>query len=425
MDHLCELPNDAACRKALDTLPPTLNATYERILQRVNASTIWVRQLVQRSLRWLVCAAIPLKSVALCEATSIDPGRKDLDRSAVSEEDEILRWCSSLVRKSVSGDRLELAHFTVMKYLTMDIDSLNPEYGLYHFDPESDDAELAETCLTYLSFDDFAIGTIVCPDTLNQRWEAFGFREHAVKFWMKYARKHLTKPNVLALTKQLLHPSKPLNFMSWAQEFLMAVSEFENPDLTKVSPLHFAAALALPEICVWLLENGCNVDQRSAVGTPLECALLGEAALSGVDDCAVPIETPPAELGGPRMSTVYVIMNNGADVQYGYLRSSPVYIAIAMSDMASCIELLHKGATIDEEAVDWLLEFKCRSLSRGILENIDMSKIRHNDHATLLKAASISEDFIADTTLGGPTHELQDHSTADTVFPEAIEAAAI
>lgn len=424
MDYLCELPNDAARGRALDTLPPTLNATYERILQRVNTSNKQVRQLVQRSLRWLVCTKIPIKGRALCEATSVYPGNTNLDRSAVPEEDDILRWCSSLVRKSVSGDWLELAHFTVKEYLIMNIDTSNPAYDLYHFDPESDDAELAETCLTYLSFRDFAIGETICQDTLYQRWKAFAFREHAVKFWMKYAREHLKKPNISALTRQLLHPSKPFIFISWAQDFLMAVFDFTNPDLTKVSPLHFAAALALPEICIWLLENGCNVDQRSAVGTPLECALAGKAALSGVENCAIPIETLPAELGGQRRSTVNIMIDNGADVQYGYLRSSPISIAIAMSDMVSCIDLLHKGAIIDEEASNWLFGLNKWDLSRGILENIDKNKIRHEDYATLLKAALMSKGFTANISRGGPTHELLDQETADLLYLEAFETAA-
>lgn len=42
----------------------------------------------------------------------------------------------------------------------MDIDTWNPQYGLYHFDLESDDVALAETCLTYLSFEEFAVGEL-------------------------------------------------------------------------------------------------------------------------------------------------------------------------------------------------------------------------------------------------------------------------
>ncbi|CAL8576561.1 hypothetical protein XPA_002436 [Xanthoria parietina] len=54
MDYLCELPNDSSRRKALGSLPPTLNATYERILRHVNASNNEVQLLVSRTLKWIV-----------------------------------------------------------------------------------------------------------------------------------------------------------------------------------------------------------------------------------------------------------------------------------------------------------------------------------------------------------------------------------
>jgi hypothetical protein len=60
LDYLCELNTDKGIRKALDSLPPTLFATYERILDRVNASTADTQQLVQRVLTWIVSVPIPI-----------------------------------------------------------------------------------------------------------------------------------------------------------------------------------------------------------------------------------------------------------------------------------------------------------------------------------------------------------------------------
>ncbi len=295
MDHLCELPNDATRRKALNTLPPTLHATYERILLRVNERSKEVQQLVQRSLRWLVCSKSPLSSSALCEAISISPGDTTLDRTAISGEDEVLRWCSSLVRRSASGESLELAHFTVKEFLTTGIDSLDTEFGAYHFGPDIDDEELAEICLTYLSFKEFAHGGKISEDSFHERMEKFAFRLYAVRRWMEHARKHLAKPVVWSLMQDLLHPSKPLVFISWAHDLLrvfdapddmVAYTEHQlvnRPDLATASPLHFASLLALPEFCEWLILKGCCINQSSAFGTPLEWALLGDDALYGQD----------------------------------------------------------------------------------------------------------------------------------------------
>ncbi|KAI4181822.1 MAG: hypothetical protein LQ348_004959, partial [Seirophora lacunosa] len=131
MDYLCELPNDSSRRKALGDLPPTLKETYERILRRVNASSKDVQLLVSRVLRWIICARKPLKIEALCEAVSIDLGDTEMEDDKISDETEILRWCSSLVRQAANGGYLELAHFTVKEFLKGIGPEDNGEFALY------------------------------------------------------------------------------------------------------------------------------------------------------------------------------------------------------------------------------------------------------------------------------------------------------
>lgn len=46
MDYLCELPSDAARRKALNDLPRGLYPTYERLLRRINESNEDAKKLV-------------------------------------------------------------------------------------------------------------------------------------------------------------------------------------------------------------------------------------------------------------------------------------------------------------------------------------------------------------------------------------------
>lgn len=398
MDHLCLLPNDAARRRALNTLPPTLNATYERILQRINKSNKEVQQLVQRSLRWLSCSKEPLSSSALCEAISIEIGDTTLDRTAIPDESEILRWCSSLVRRSASGKSLELGHFTVKEFLTTSTDLLDSEYGVYHFSPEIEDAELAETCLTYLSFENFGSGSRDSTYFSYKRWENFGFRQYAVRHWAEHARKNLTRPEVMSLTQQLLHPSKPLAFVSWTQDFLWAYhgykhgifqnsSQIPKYNLATTYPLHVAAMLALPESCEWLLQKGCYVNQASTYGTPLECALLGEAAMQPGS-----LFFRSDEIVVSRRSTVKLIIESGADVQKSCLSwPSFIYIALRMRDEVLCAELLRKGAAIDRKSALLFAQKDMRLLAYKVLENIGEDNIRPEDHATLLEAALKSE----------------------------------
>ena len=413
MDHLCELPNDAARRKALNTLPPTLHATYERILQRVNKCSKEIQLLVQRSLRWLLCSKKQLTSLALCEAVSIESGDTTLDRSAVPDEEEILRRCSSLVRRSASGKSLELAHFTVKEFLTTGIDPLDKAYGLYHFRSETEDIEAAQVCLTYLNFEDFGSGNRDSVEFSYKRFELFGFRDYAVSYWTDHARKHLENPEVMPLMQQLLHPSKPLNFVSWTQDLFWAfcghkhtvldhrAKKISMTNLTTMSPLHFAALLALPKSCEWLLQSGCHVDQTSACGRPLECALLSHHAFwDGPQMYGWP--TDYEELY--HRTTVKVIIDNGADVQKSCLRGPSYFnMAVHRYDVTLCIELLRKGATIDSESTHLLGGLIDREsdnlLAYEILKDLGEDDIRPEDRASLLEAALRKEPLAKDLSL--------------------------
>lgn len=414
MDYLCELPHDAARRKALNALPPTLHATYERILQRINKCNKDVQQLVQRSLRWLVCSKAHLSSVALCEAISIETGDNDLDRNRISDENEVLRWCSSLVRRSALGDSLELAHFTVKEFLMTGIDPRDEEFGLYCFGLEADGAELAEKCLTYLSFQECTSEKIIERRKALQNDEACSLRQYAVRYWPDHARKNLSKPVVMSLVRELLHPLKLNTFMSWAQDLSLIVDgqfhrDAEHSDLRTATPLHFASMLFLPECCEWLLQEGCYINQSSALGTPLECALLGDIALKDQALARMLTKSVPAELENPRQATVKLLIGSGADVhRSSFKQLSPMNITLRMGDKVSCIELLRNGAPIDSGTAEELSKSYNHDFAREIWQEMDTASLRPKDLATLLDAALSSESFSQEHTPRVLAHESLD-----------------
>ncbi|KAJ4315054.1 hypothetical protein N0V84_008566 [Fusarium piperis] len=123
LDHLCELPTDGARRRALDKLPPTLFATYERILTRINDSHEQVQQLVQRTLLMISSPHhLHLSLKQICEAISLQDDQEELLDEDIVDQEEVLRWCGSLVRKSGMSRRgnevsIEFSHFSVQEYL--------------------------------------------------------------------------------------------------------------------------------------------------------------------------------------------------------------------------------------------------------------------------------------------------------------------
>jgi ankyrin repeat protein len=329
LDYLCELPTDAARRKALESLPPDLHKTYERILNRVSQSDQTVQRLVQRTLQWIVCSHAPLLTAALCEAIAVEEGDKYLDKESICGEDEILLHCSSLIRRSADGKCLELAHFTVKEFLSgIDPNSKFP-LGMYSLQQDDMRRRLARTCLTYLNLLDFQADMPDDIKTWNDQREKYPFRDHAARFWLPYARQGFDDPSLLTLTKDLFRPSKTLNFLSWIRDYVtlefstyQKFDGLEFRDITTsfctegVTPLHIAAALGCVELCEWLITSGCDVSQMSRLGHPLHCALRGIEAL--LREADVPSCYHSVYLDKATIDVVRILIDAGADYEALY-----------------------------------------------------------------------------------------------------------
>ncbi|KAG0650988.1 Ankyrin-1 [Hyphodiscus hymeniophilus] len=262
LDYLCSLPNDAEKRKALVSLPPGLNATYERILERVNHGD----ESVQRM------------------------GDKSLDKEAIYEEEEILLHCSSLIRRSEDGQKLEMAHFTVKEYLSALSPTIHSPYSRYSQSEDFVLPRLAVTCLTYITFDCFHETVVNDFELWQEQVVEFPFRKHALLNWVYYVENRLDDTLILGLVKKLFDPAATRCFQSWVRDsiFLLQIRSlginydalrFQSFTFTlgsgNLKPLHLAAAIGLPEICQWLLADNCDVNDQSMAGTPVHCALLG------------------------------------------------------------------------------------------------------------------------------------------------------
>lgn len=296
MDYLCELPNDAARRKALNSLPPDLNSTYERILSRVNHSNLETQKLVQRALRWIAgefedfnsLSIGKLSTEALCEAVSVNLGSKQRNSQAIPDEFEILHWCSSLVRKSAYG-QLEFAHFTVQEFLQQIDPKRNPSIGAYRIDSKADKIIYAKVYLTYLNFEDFNHSNEFSHQAIERRIQEYPFRGYAITSVIQDARDYSDDDESFSLLQKLLNPSKPNTFISWMHDttnfFFVKLPTDErslgilNSGFAETSVLHWAAMLGLAKVCSWLVESGCDVNRDSAFGTPLHGALMGFSAV--------------------------------------------------------------------------------------------------------------------------------------------------
>jgi hypothetical protein len=109
--------------------------------------------MVEKTLRWLAFANMPLTIEAVVTATAVEINSKDIDPDDVPNEDSLLWWCSSLVTKDERTGILALSHFTVKEFL-MDKKLIESEHLCdYYLDYGDSNRILAKVCLTCLGFD--------------------------------------------------------------------------------------------------------------------------------------------------------------------------------------------------------------------------------------------------------------------------------
>ncbi|MCJ1401940.1 hypothetical protein MMC11_005157 [Xylographa trunciseda] len=284
LDYICDLPTDKSIRDALSSLPPDLFSSYERLIVQLGKKPQSVRDLVQRALRWVLSADLHDSAMAICEAVSIEPDMHRFDATAVPDKLEILRHCGSFIRESFNGRNLESAHFTVKEFFSAIDTAKKPELAPYRLDDRDARRYFAETTLTYLCLDDFGDNH---SNTTLQYWveDDMSFRRIAVEQWSEWSRDFLGDPTIMRLVKKLFSQNDRRNLRMWGVDFF---NYWRSRDLEAeywmdsvaqtvdcLSPLHYAAMLDMPELCQWLVEQGCSTTSLSPIGSPLHCAILG------------------------------------------------------------------------------------------------------------------------------------------------------
>ena len=374
MDYLCELPNDAARRKALDCLPPDLNSTYERILGRINQSNPETQKLARRALRWIANASTlhSFTTRALCEAVSVDFGSTKRNPEAIPDEFEILHWCSSLVRKSANGEKLELAHFTVKEYLQQIDPRRDLSISAYRIHPETDKIALTEACLTYLNFEDFEQGVLPDLDMIKHRLREYPFRKSAIEWSIEFLENRDSESDgvnhngIVSLAQKLWSPSKPNTFITWMYDYTATVYGKWPEDEEKLSvikagfaettALHWMAMLGFGSMCSWLIDSGCDINRSSAFGTPLHCALSGVFAYRYSfspfeEDSYLVVDYPFGDVVDP-------LLKAGAEINC-YYESGPdklstLFISFVHGNRDIVMRLLDEGGILDDRCLDLL-----------------------------------------------------------------------
>lgn len=144
-----------------------------------------------------------------------------------------------------------------------------------------DISELGMNCLRYLCSPELDIPPPISGDALRARNKVHPFYIHASCYVLDYiSDTQMHGDRISILLQRLFQPAKTFNFISFCLQFMSCWLSLDDATYTyyvgkictaEFHPLHAASALRLAEVCQWLLAQDCDVNQGSALGSPLEC----------------------------------------------------------------------------------------------------------------------------------------------------------
>ena len=352
-----------------------MKPTYERILRNINSNDEETQRVAQRVFRWLSIKRRNLTIPALCQAVAIDLTDTCIDVEALPDEGMILRLCSSLIRRSPSGDSLEFAHFTVKEFLSQLTNTTDQEFAAFALNPAAVEQEIAKVCLTYINMPDFDRLEDLTEEAHVILKEQHPFRLLANNQWPDLVL-DWRDTELVRLIKRLFDPVKTGQFIAWAQAYSLNIlqGDYVDDDTVKAdikvvnaackstTTLHFAAMLGMADICEWLVELGSDVNRSSAIGSPLQCAIVtSKSSYNFVSDDRRFIHITRSDRDKDQLATVERLLAKGADPNMylvkGDTQTSTMELALdSDNSIEIAVRLLHAGSAIGSDEFEKLGE---------------------------------------------------------------------
>jgi ankyrin repeat protein len=367
---------------ALQTLPPGLDETYERILLQIPRMQ-WPKALT--ALEFLAFAKIPLTIHEVSDAVVVVPGCKKFE-----PEDrlffDIVKIFPSLVSETATSE-ITLAHASVKDYLTSDRILQGPA-AFFAVKQETADLRIAEICLTQLlSLDEpdpwlTDMGSGPYPDCWSTCWQdQLANRENLLYYSAHYWLGHCQmicpeRPSMLrSLCLNLLGDGNKPVFTNWhtiVEEQIAWVDSKGVETSSPPSPLRYMAELGQKNIVHMLLRNGVDPDHG---GRPSESPLR-VAVYSGKIDIVNLLLSYGANPNGNDETEGGLLSCSGVNPDANHeTAGGPLFAAAGRGDTATMRILAEAGAdlnvrgriagsalqvaaarNVSPEALQWLLE---------------------------------------------------------------------
>jgi hypothetical protein len=324
----------------LNSLPKTLDETYERILLNIDEE---YSEAAFKVLQWIAFSArsMTVGEVAEMLAINLDDDPRFIPDQRLLDAQDVFTICSSLVTISDSNilsdkarsrdpdnhsavireaGKLQLAHFSVKEYLISDRIRLRAA-ARYGFNIISANTFISRACLVYLlQFD-----TIDSIDF--DKISHFPLAPYAAEHWMLHVKwAGDATPDVLRQLIMALFQPQSVQYSNWTRLHKKFRPLFTSPELSgSLSPLYYASLAGLRDAVQWLLDEGADPNmQEGQYGNALHAAsvnghaavvqvLLNNGAYVNVEGKSYKTALEAASASGHSV-VVQMLLDRGADI---------------------------------------------------------------------------------------------------------------
>ena len=306
---------------------------YDQMMEKVHGQSQDRRNWALQSFLWLICAKRPVSTHELIHAVGVKVGDTQLDQDALPLASDVLSASQGFTTDNGDG-YYRFVHLTAKEYIADKLSQWFPD--------SSGELNLAEVCVTYLSFTDFVGGPCPTEAEFEARCRLYRLYHYAAANWGHHAREAPVSSEPIM---QFLR--SPGNTNASCQALL-------RPRSGEVSGLHLAAYFGLHRITDDMLAGGSHPNCVDSNGqTPLWWAAQNDRtsvveSLDQHDNI-----TLHAMVTAGERALVKMILDAGYKINtIDFWRRTALYLALSSSDTKLAHLLILKGVDIDAEDIN-------------------------------------------------------------------------
>ena len=256
------MPTISQRYEALQKLPPNLYESFRAITTRIKEYLSPSQaELGMQVLMWLHFAYRPLGLVELQHALAVKKNHTELDAHNIPSQKALLDYCLGLVVVDDETQTVRFVHYTLEEYFRHNARTEFPD------GPSS----IAETCLTYLSFDRLRQ---YCTD-LDSLRDEYAFLSYAARYWGMYVKQQ-SNDYLTNLAKVIVDHESERPPCAIQALYSDLYSKFGwggiSPIAHRFSGAHATAYFGLAEIMAYFCKVGRHMELDDFGRTPLSWA---------------------------------------------------------------------------------------------------------------------------------------------------------